>query len=98
VCGSRSSSGDEMIPKRIEGASHYFGAPKGWSTDDPVCAHLAVRVSGVAGHKVYESAWEPTPRELDLILKGGTIVLRVLGMQSPVMLYVEAPPALVDQE
>ena len=87
-----------MIPKRIEGASHYFGAPDGWSTADPAVAHLAVRVTGVAGRKAYESAWEPTARELELILRGGTVVLRVLGVQPPVMLYVEAPPALIDQE
>jgi hypothetical protein len=87
-----------MIPKRIEGANHYFGAPEGWSSSNHACAHLAVRVTGTAGQRICESAWEPTPRELELILKGGTIVLRVIGAQPPVMLYVEAPPALIDQE
>lgn len=77
-----------MIPARISGAthSHYLGAPKGWKPEeDGQCCHLAVRVTD----NVWESAWEPTPDEMAAIAAGAKIVLRVVGGQPPVMLYVE---------
>lgn len=75
-----------MIPARIVGATHYLGAPKGWKPDeDGHCGHLAVRVTD----NVWESAWEPTPDEMAAIAAGAKIVLRVVGGQPPVMLYVE---------
>lgn len=75
-----------MIPKRIRGATHYLGAPKGWEPDkDGTCGHLAVRVD----ENVWQSAWEPTPRELAMLNAGGSIVLSVVGGQPPVMLTVE---------
>lgn len=80
-----------MIPKRIAGANAYPGAPKGWVPDkDGNCGHLAVRVFK-DGERVgfCESAWEPTPKELDMLNSGGQIVLRVVGWQVPVAIYVE---------
>lgn len=75
-----------MIPKRITGATHYLGAPRGWEPDtDGKCGHLAVRV--VDG--VWQSAWEPTPKELAILNAGGSIVLSVVGGQPPVMLTVD---------
>jgi hypothetical protein len=76
-----------MIPMRIAGATHYLGAPKGWEPEkDGPCCHLAVRV--VDGN-VWESAWEPTPAELAALNAGGSVLLRVVGGQPPVMLLVE---------
>jgi hypothetical protein len=83
-----------MIPKRIAGANAYPGAPKGWQPEwDGSCGHLAVRVFTDGGKKVAycESAWEPTPKELEMLNAGGQVVLRVFGWQVPVQLYVEAP-------
>lgn len=78
-----------MIPLRIAGATHYLGAPKGWEPEkDGNCRHLAVRVDD----NVWQSAWEPTPQELELLVAGGSIVLSVVGGQPPVMLTVEPPP------
>lgn len=84
-----------MIPKRILGANHYLGAPKNWSSEkDGDCGHLAIRTQGDprSGAGWCESAWEPTPAELEALNKGGSIILRVIGWQPPVALYVEAAP------
>ncbi|RZN30466.1 hypothetical protein [Bradyrhizobium sp. Leo121] len=77
-----------MIPIRIKGSTHYLGAPKGWDPDkDGPCLHLAVRAS--ADGTRWESAWEPTPDELKALNEGSPVILRVVGGQPPVMLYVE---------
>ena len=78
-----------MIPMRIKNATAYMGAPKGWQPEaDGDCVHLAVRQI----ENVFESAWEPTPAELTMLNAGGSVVLRVVGGQPPVMLIVEPPP------
>src|SRR5690349_11413068 len=83
---SQSKSRGEMIPKRIAGATHNYGAPKDWDPEKSgKCGHLSVRVED----NVYSSAWEPTPDELALLVNGGSIVLSVVGGQPPVMLTVE---------
>jgi hypothetical protein len=75
-----------MMPLRILGATNYLGAPPGWEpAEDGACAPLAVRHVG----NIYESAWEPTPDELAALNAGGSVVLRVVGSQPPVALYVE---------
>ncbi len=68
------------------------GAPKNWNPKrDGDCGALPIRVSQHAdGTVAYcESAWEPTPRELEQLVAGGKVVLRVVGWQVPVALYVE---------
>jgi hypothetical protein len=84
-----------MITKRIAGANAYPGAPKGWRPEkDGQCGHLAVRVTKNGDEIAWcESAWEPTPRELEMLNAGGQIILRVVGWQVPVALYVESAPA-----
>ena len=78
-----------MIPKRIPDATHYLGAPSGWQPEqDGNCVHLAVRQVG----NVCESLWEPTPAELAALIAGGSVMLRVVGGQPPVMLCVEPAP------
>jgi hypothetical protein len=52
---------------------------------------LAVRVTPFTRNPFYESAWEPTPEELAHLNAGGSVILRVLGGQPPVALYVEPP-------
>jgi hypothetical protein len=75
---------------RIAGATHTLGAPKEWDNErDGHCGRLAVRKVG----NVYESAWELTPEEIEAINQGGHIVLRVVGGQPPVQLWVEPPRA-----
>ena len=78
-----------MTPIRIANATHFMGAPKGWKPDeDGNCVHLAVRQID----NVFQSAWEPTPSELELLNAGGKVVLSIVGGQPPVMLQVEAAP------
>ena len=81
-----------MIPRRIMNAVHWLGAPAGWKPEsDGDCGHLAIRTSGDPRHGRgwCESAWEPTPAELEELNKGGSIILRILSWQPPVALYVE---------
>jgi hypothetical protein len=81
-----------MIAKRIAGANAYPGAPKDWNPErDGNCGHLAVRSCIGADNRVEwcESAWEPTPKELETLNAGGSVILRVIGWQVPVALYVE---------
>jgi hypothetical protein len=76
-----------MIPRRIAGATLNLGPPEGW--DKGECSPLAVRVENDTGYSVCASAWEPTPEELTRLVTGGSVVLRVFGMQPPVALTVE---------
>lgn len=78
-----------MIPLRITDATHHLTAPAGWDEKTQgQCSRLHIRVTPDG---VCESAWEPTPDELLALNAGGSVVLRILGGQPPVMLYVEAP-------
>jgi hypothetical protein len=71
-----------MIAKRIAGANRTFGAPEGM---EAICAPLAVRVTD----DLFESAWEPTPKELAILNAGGHVVLAVKGWQPMVRVDVE---------
>lgn len=76
-----------MIPKRIDGATHLMTAPPDWEAEkNGPCGSLAIRVVD----NVFQSAWEPTPAELDALNRGGSIVLSIVGGQPPVALSVEA--------
>lgn len=83
-----------MIAKRIAGWNAAPGAPQGWNPErDGECGALPVRATVNADGTVAmcESAWEPTPAELAALNAGGQVVLRVIGWQVPVALYVEPP-------
>jgi len=75
-----------MLPRRIA-AGVPFGAPAAGYDERRLgrCLTLYVRVT----EDVYESAWEPTPEELNLLAVGGSVILRIVGGQPPVALYVE---------
>lgn len=87
-----------MIKKAILGWNAAPGAPRDW---DPKihgeCGALPIRVfppaaarnPSLAQH--CESAWEPTPTELEWLNQGGHLVLKVIGWQIPVALYCEPP-------
>ena len=88
-----------MLKKVIKGWNAAPGAPKNWNpTKDGDCDALPIRVfppkalEGTVLVQHCESAWEPTPRELEWLNAGGQVVLRVVGWQVPVALYVEPPP------
>ena len=87
-----------MLKKVIRGWNAAPGAPVNWDpARDGDCGALPIRVfppkalAGDARLQYCESAWEPTPRELEWLNQGGQLVLRVCGWQVPVALYVEPP-------
>lgn len=72
-----------MIPLAIEGATRRFGPPPGVSNDD--CAHLAIRdIPSPFGNQMW-SAWEVTPKELDLLAAGAKLYLIVTGISHPMV-------------
>jgi len=78
-----------MIPRRIEGANVVFHAPSEWDAKTyGTCLELHARRRG----NTIETAWEPTPAELELLARGGSLVLSIVGVQPPVALYVLPPP------
>lgn len=81
-----------MLKKVISRWNAAPGPPRGWNADrDGSCGALPIRVERAPNGSVLacESAWEPTPRELELLNAGGLVVLRVCGWQVPVALSVE---------
>lgn len=81
----------------IEGANAHPGQPKNWNPEtDGTCGVLPVRVTWDGDRaKTCESAWVPSPEELALLNRGGSVVLTVAGWQVPVSLHVDPPLPLV---
>ncbi len=87
-----------MLKRVIRGWNAAPGAPHGWNPErDGDCGVLPIRVhppDALALRRPVqwcESAWEPTPQELEYLNAGGSVVLRVAGWQVPVSLYCEPP-------
>lgn len=81
-----------MRPLRIKDGV-TFSKPDEWdASQQGECSDLAVRRRFEGNLLVFESAWEPTPRELEILNRGGSIVLSICGLQPPVRLGVEEPP------
>lgn len=77
-----------MIRRVIKAYTNVFKPPRGWDAEeDGSCSDLHVRITG---DQIFQSAWEPTPKELEIINNGGSIVLTVWGGQPPVALTVES--------
>lgn len=95
-----------MIPKRIDGATRYLGAPVGWEPEKSgECSHLAIVDTFINdGQPVMLSAWEPTPAEIEAINEGLPVYLQVCGTAHPpvnVFVDVEKPPrkmSIVDRD
>lgn len=85
-----------MLKQVIRGYNTTIGAPAGWNLKlSGTCDALAIKVVGRPGSQgcYCESAWEPTPGELELLNAGGHVILRVAGWQVPCSLFVEPRPA-----
>lgn len=76
-----------MTPTDISNATHVFQTPKAWQEQGRPCGDLMVRKDG----DIFSSAWQPTPEELEILGRGGVIILSVAGGQPPVALHVEMP-------
>lgn len=87
-----------MLPKVIKGWNAAPGAPANWDPEKQggPCGILHIRCTGSpwTPGSYCESAWEPAPKELAMLNAGGQIVLRVVGWQVPVSMYVEPPEPL----
>lgn len=76
-----------MTPITIKGATRHLLPRQGWKdTPDRACVGLHVRVTG----DTYQSAWQPSAEDLEILNGGGSILLWVVGGQPPVSLSVEA--------
>lgn len=85
-----------MIPKRIARATRQLGPPPGAEGE---VSRLWIRIGREGdenGPICCESSWEPTPEKLEQLQQGGSVILRVMGGQPPVALYVE--PAEPEEE
>jgi hypothetical protein len=71
-----------VIPLRIEGATLCMKAPPGKEAEVRDL-HVAV-IDGC-----YVSRWEPTPNELEILNRGGSVELWVIGGQPPVSLVAK---------
>ena len=81
-----------MEKQTIDGAIANPGAPKNWDPSVGTCGGLPIRVFWKRDSDdiaYVESAWKPTPEELALLNAGGNVILRVIGWQVPVSVYVE---------
>lgn len=82
-----------MIPKRIHGATNRTQPPNSWpklvGPKVPVTNLLVRQVKTEDGLLVVESAWEPTPIELEMLKRGGTVVVSIAGPVPPMRVYVE---------
>lgn len=72
-----------MEIKRIEGATRTLGAPHEW--DHGKCHGLPILDGMHDGVPVMVSAWEPSPLELEALLRGETIKLWIYGATHPVV-------------
>jgi len=77
-----------MLIKMVKGCTRIVGKAQGYLGLPLRDEEINSTVGGVVPSMV--TAWEPTPDELTAIASGGTVYLRVLGIQHPpVMLWVE---------
>ena len=79
-----------MISVKINRASLALG-PDNWEPEDGECEVLYIRQELRGRHPVMLSAWKPSSAELELLLRGGSLILGVLGTEHPsVLMYVSS--------
>jgi hypothetical protein len=75
-----------MTPHNIKNFTAVLAPPKNWDEAKGPCAHLPIRLT-MDG--VMESAWKPSMDELEILNKGGVVILGILGIHPAVCLTVE---------
>lgn len=86
-----------MLPVRIACATRVFGPPQDWDADlRGPCLNLAIRDEVIEGANYMTSRWEPTPVELALLMAGGVIELRIMGVTHPVISLIAATAEAAD--
>jgi hypothetical protein len=83
-----------MIGVLTRGATHNYGPPENWDeAKHGVCHTLSVRVGTTPeGLRECVSTWKPSVVEIEHMMRGGVVVLSILGNQPPVSLTVEDRP------
>jgi hypothetical protein len=71
-----------VISRRIEGASRVIGKSQGYIGLSIRDVTINCTVNGDAT-PCMETAWEPTPYELERLNAGASVILRVLGTAHP---------------
>jgi hypothetical protein len=80
-----------MMIKRIQGTTRVLGESQGY-LGLPVRDISIKDVTTDMIVPAMETAWEPTPAELDRLNRGGNIILRLFGNRHPpVSLEVQEP-------
>lgn len=80
-----------MIIKRIEGTTRVLGKSQGY-IGLPLRDVVMTCSVGGPDTPAMETAWEPTPDEIERIVAGAPIILRVVGTaHPPVMIDVGSP-------
>lgn len=85
-----------MIPKRITGNNVTLHKPSPHSEFPELAVRAVPALDGrkPSGVAAFETAWEPTPAEVRMLVAGGTVILRVAQAMGPVTIYVEPPPSI----
>ena len=82
-----------MHPVRIAGATTDAAAPKDWDVEkDGPCGTLSIKTERIVGLAFMTSAWQPTPEELEHLVKGGSVRLSISAPQHPVVQVGVIPP------
>lgn len=78
-----------MLPMRISNATRVLG-----ESQDEYHA-LTIRDEMVNGINYMTSLWEPTPQEIEHLMKGGHVKLTILGTgHPPVIITTQGPPEI----
>lgn len=80
-----------MNPLRIKGETRRLAEEQGEYTA------LSIRDDVISGVPIMYSLWEPTPRELNELLLGGSVRLAIAGkVHPPIHLSTQPAPKLTD--
>lgn len=77
-----------MIPIKIKNADMALGQPENWDTANGECGVLFARLEQKGEMPVMLSTWKPSVDELEMLTRGGSVVLGIVGtLHPPVLMY-----------
>lgn len=86
-----------MTPIQHPSNNHSLAPPRGLNQEQLPCETLHVTACRAEdGLPLMISFWQPTPEEIEHILRGGSIMLYVYGLQHPVVAVGVEPLTGVD--